>query len=86
MPEELKSVLLEIVKKNINVPGLANDLIDSVLEPALKAAVAKSETKIDDIVVAALYPLLEDEVKKQVKLLWESLLAAKKPAEIPDEV
>ena len=73
---DLKSDLLGIFKKNVNVPGLAGDLIVGVVEPALRAAVEKSETKIDDIVVAALYPLLEEELKKLIKQKWEELFQA----------
>ncbi len=75
MPE-LKDQILAIVKKNINVPGVINDSIDGIGEPLLRAAVAKSETKIDDILLAALYQPLEDEIKARLKALWEGLLVA----------
>lgn len=73
---DLKGDLLKIVHGNVNVPGLFNGLVDGVAEPALRAAIAKSESKIDDILVAALYQPLEDEIKKLVKEKWDSLLAA----------
>lgn len=74
MPE-LKD-LLPIVKKNIDVPGLLDDTLDQILEPALLEVVAKSETKIDDIVVGALAPLLKAELKKAGRDFWEKLLAS----------
>lgn len=73
---DLKSDLLGIFKNNVNVPGLAADLIDGIGEPALRAAVAKSETKLDDIVLMALYQPLEDEIKKLIKQKWEELFQA----------
>lgn len=66
-------VLLALLKKHIDVPGLANDVIDQVLQPALQNIVNQSPTKLDDIAMAALYPLLEVEVKKQIALLWAGL-------------
>lgn len=76
---ELGSNLLQILQKNVNVPGVFNDLIDEIAEPALKAAIEKSGTKLDDIVYNALYPLLETELKEQVALLWAKLLGASVP-------
>lgn len=81
---DLKEDLLSIVKKNIDVPGLVNDTIDQVLEPALRAAVAKSETKIDDVLVGALYQLLEDAVKEEIAKLYNGLFDKK--AEEPGEL
>lgn len=68
--------ILSILKNNINVPGLFNDLIDQVGEPALKSAIDKSDTKIDDIVFAALEPLVKSELKKYIAAKWEELLSA----------
>ena len=63
-----KKKLIELVLGNVeikvNLKGLFDGLIDEVAEPALKEAVAKSETKIDDLVVATLYQPLEDLLKQ----------------------
>lgn len=65
-----------ILKKNVNLVGLIHDSIDGIGEPALREAVAKSGTKVDDIVLAALYQPLEDELKKLIAehLEWEKLI------------
>jgi serine protease inhibitor ecotin len=54
---------------------LMDDVLDQVLEAALVEAVAKSENKIDDILVAALYPQLEAVLKSKVREAWESIPA-----------
>ena len=69
----LKDDLLNLVIEHINVPGLLNGVIDEILEPALLDAVAQSENKIDDLIVAALYPVLEAEVKKQIQKIWDGI-------------
>lgn len=63
------------VHANLNVPGFLSDILDKVLEPALKDAVASTGTSLDDIAVAALLPILDSEVKSRVKAAWESLFA-----------
>jgi len=68
------------VLKNLNVPGLMGDVLDEVLEPALKALVADTANKLDDILLAAIYPQLEAELKKLSKEYWEKVLA---PAPAP---
>ena len=67
--KELKSA----VKTNLNVPGFMDAMMDKVALPALQEAVAKSENKIDDVVVAALGPLLATEVKKLIRVEWDKL-------------
>lgn len=64
---ELKEVGIEIVKKNINVKGIVFDILDEVLEEALKSAVAKSENKIDDMLMASVYPIIEKELKELIE-------------------
>jgi hypothetical protein len=73
--ENVKGKLIVIAKKRIDVPGLMDDVLDQVLEAALVEAVAKSENKIDDILVAALYPQLEAVLKSKVREAWESIPA-----------
>lgn len=72
---ELKDQILDIVKKRIDVPGLVKDSVKELLEPALLAAVAKSETKVDDILVAAILPILEEELFKLIDAKWKELLS-----------
>lgn len=60
----------EIAKKAlkcIDLVGLSNVLIDDVIEKAINDAVLKSETKIDDAVVALLIPIVKAEVKKYLE-------------------
>ena len=63
-----KKALAEIIIKNveikINFKGIFDGLIDQVAEPALKEAVEKSDTKLDDLVIATLYQPLEELIKK----------------------
>jgi hypothetical protein len=77
---ELKSILT-IVGKNVDLVGLSVDLIDEVLEPALKEVVASSENTIDDMVLAALYPPLKEALKAQAKLRLGDLLPKPDDAE-----
>jgi len=62
MKVDVKKLLLD----SVDLEKLAFGLIDDVIEVAIKEAVAKSETKIDDSVVALLYPIVEVEVKKLI--------------------
>lgn len=72
----LKEDLVGVFKKNVNLSGLFDGLIDGVGEPALRSAIEKSETKLDDVILLALYQPLEDEVKKFVKAKIEALYAS----------
>ena len=49
---ELKDLAKEVALKHGK--ALANEMLDIVIVPALEAAVAKSATPIDDVVIAAL--------------------------------
>lgn len=60
----MKVDIKKIVLESIDLEKLAFAIIDEALEPAIKEAVLKSENKIDDSVVALLYPIIEAEVKK----------------------
>jgi hypothetical protein len=62
MEQELKDQLVEIAKKH--GVALAKDLALVIAFPALKAAVAKSETKIDDVVLAALEAPLKEALEE----------------------
>lgn len=71
-----KKELKKILKANINLAGLISDSIDGIVEPALKKVVADSPNKIDDIIMAALYQPLENELKKQIvaNLDWDKII------------
>ena len=49
-----------------HVKAILGELLNKALHPALKEAVAKSENKIDDMVLSALEPLLLDALKGQI--------------------
>lgn len=63
----MKEELLKILINNINLKGIATDLIDNVIEEALKKVVADTATTFDDMAMAALYPVLEVEIKKLIE-------------------
>ena len=60
----MKKELLKILADNVNLKGIAYDMIDEVLEEALKKVVADSSNPFDDMLMASVYPILEKEVKK----------------------
>lgn len=68
-----KKLIKTVVMENINLEGMAGSLLDNVVEEALKNAVEKSSTKLDDMAFQALWPKLEVEIKE---------LVAKKIAEL----
>lgn len=63
----MKDKVLEILIKSIDLKGLAIGLLDEVLEEALKKVVADSENAFDDMAMAALWPVLEGELKKMIE-------------------
>lgn len=60
MKVDFKKLILD----SVDLEKLSFAVIDEVLEPAIKEAVAKSPTPIDNAVVDLLYPVLETELKK----------------------
>lgn len=62
----MKVDVKKLVLDSIDLEKLAFALIDEVVEPALKEAVAKSATPIDDAILGVLYPVVEAEIKKLV--------------------
>lgn len=62
---ELTVKLGEVAKKHGK--AMAKELIVVVAIPALKAAVEKSPTKIDDAIVLTLGPTLESELLKLIE-------------------
>ena len=69
-----KKQLLGIVMKNLDISGLLADLLDEVLEPVLKKFVADTANPYDDMLLAAIYPVLEKELKEKLKELIDDLL------------
>jgi len=70
----MKKALVQIVKDNINLGGIASDVLDEVLEPALKKVVADTSNPLDDMLMASIYPVLEAELKKLVEEQINKLL------------
>ncbi len=70
---DVKGEVLKSVHDNLNVPGLVKDVLDKVVEPALDKLVKSTDNKFDDIAKAALYPILVDELNKQVQSLWDKI-------------
>lgn len=67
-----------LVKKAIaciDLVELSNLLLDDVVEVAINNAVAKSENKIDDAVVAMILPIVKAEIKKLISEKVEELKA-----------
>jgi hypothetical protein len=65
---DLKKPLIDVVKQTvqvkINLVGLADGLVDEVLEPALKEVVADTTNTFDDMAMAMIYPTLELKLKE----------------------
>lgn len=62
MKVDVKKLLMD----SIDFEKLFFAVIDEVLEKALMEVVEKTENKIDDAVMAMLYPIIEVEVKKLI--------------------
>lgn len=70
MPKSVKAIAYE----NINVPGIFDDVLDEILEPALDKLVKGTETPLDDVLKAAIYPTLAAALKVESKKLWDKLM------------
>jgi hypothetical protein len=57
--------LKQVAEKNVK--QTANDVLDLVLVPAIEAAVAKTATPIDDMVVASIKSKALEEAKKLIE-------------------
>ena len=68
-----KNKLIAVAMKRLDVPGLVSDILMEVAKPALQEFVAKSDNPYDDMLVAALLPVLEVEAMKIVKEKWDEL-------------
>lgn len=71
-----KEKILKLVAKNLNLAGLVADALDELLEPALKKVVERTDNKLDDTLMLAVYPALEEELKKLVKEQLDKLLGS----------
>lgn len=67
--------LLALVKKNINLAGVFADLLDELLEPALKKVVEDTSNPFDDMLMASVYPILEKELKELAAKKIDELLS-----------
>jgi len=68
-----KDKAVEILLKRLDLPGALGDIIDEVLEPALDKMVKDSSNPYDDMAKAALYPVLEQALKDEIRKLWDKL-------------
>lgn len=75
-----KNQILGIVKKNINLGGLAADLLDEALEPALQKVVDDSSNPYDNMLMVSAYPILEKELKIKIEELVNELFKVETPA------
>ena len=62
--DEKMEVAWEVLKPHVK--AMVSDVVDKILFPAIDDAVAKTENKFDDSLVAMLKPLLLDAVKEQI--------------------
>lgn len=69
----MKEKILKIVKQNVNLGGLAADILDEALEPALQKVVADTSNPLDDALMTALYPSIEKMIKEEVEKLVNKL-------------
>ena len=67
--------VLGIVHKNVNVPGLASDMLKEVLDPALQKVVDDTTNPFDNIAKAAVMPLIQKAVDEALAKYWETLKA-----------
>jgi len=63
---DIKKEALKLVVDSIDLKKLATGIVDQLVEEAIKKAVAKSATPLDDMAVAALWPVVEKELKELI--------------------
>jgi hypothetical protein len=63
MKDELKKIAIEAIER-LDLKKVSSDLLDRALEPALEKLVKDSSLPFDDMLKAAIYPKLEEELKK----------------------
>ena len=77
-----KAKVLEILARNLNLSGLVGDVLDEILEPILEGFVADSSNPYDDMLLAALYPVLEKELKAKLDELLKKIFETEAEAEV----
>jgi len=70
---DIKYKLLDIVNKRVDVAGIAEDVVEQILEEALKKVVADSSNKLDDMLMASIYPLLKVEMIKLIRSMVDKI-------------
>jgi len=75
----MKAALIKVLLESIDLEKLAIGLVESVLEQAIKDAVAKTATPIDDAVIAMLLPALNPSLEALIKKEVDSLKASIQP-------
>ena len=68
-----KAKVMAILAKNLNLSGLMADVLDEILEPILEEFVADSANPYDDMLLAAIYPVLEKELKAKIVEVLDGL-------------
>lgn len=62
----MKDQIIKILLESVDLKKLACGVVDEIVEESLRRAVAKSDNKIDDAVMAALWPVIEREIKELI--------------------
>ena len=76
-----KDLILGNLHEHLNIPGLVQDMLDEVLEPALKKVVADTSNPFDDVLLGAIYPVLEKELNELVQKYWDELVSNDEPGD-----
>lgn len=63
----------EILKEEIKVDQFLIRMMKEIVKPKLDEFVADTSNPYDDILVAALYPILEKEIEEKIKEVWDKI-------------
>lgn len=63
----MKNKLLKLVIKYFNIKGFITEVVCDVVDEALDNAVKRTDTQLDDMAKAALWPVVEEEAKKIIE-------------------
>ena len=76
----MKEKILKLIVKYLNVKGLLTELVTEVVDEALDKVVADSSNPYDNMAKAAMWPVMEAELAKQIeeKVDLEKILGLKK--------
>jgi len=72
---EVGDKVKKAVYEKLDVPGLMGEMLDEVLGPALDKVVKSTSNPFDDILKAAVYPELSNQLKNLFKDKWDELMA-----------